>query len=97
MRDPIAIEPGDETHAFGVIVPDLLGCYSAGDTLEEVHANAKESAELWLEAVLEDGGAVPHPSSPEALRREHPEWADWIWSSVEVDVPDKSDRGDRRA
>lgn len=97
MRYPIAIEPGDETHAFGVIVPDLPGCYSAGDTLEEVHANAKESAELWLEAVLEDGGAIPHPSSPEALRREHPERADWIWSAVEVDVPDKSDRGDRRA
>lgn len=48
MRYPIAIEPGDETHAFGVIVPDLPGCYSAGDTLEEAHANAKESAELWL-------------------------------------------------
>ena len=46
MRYPFAIEPGDETHAFGVIVPDLPGCYSAGDTLEEAHANAVESAEL---------------------------------------------------
>lgn len=92
MRYPIAIEPGNETSAFGVIVPDLPGCYSAGDTLEEAHANAKESAQLWLEAVLEDGGTVPRPSSPECLRREHPEWADWIWSAVEVDVPGESDR-----
>lgn len=73
MRYPIAIEPGDETSAFGVIIPDLPGCYSTGDTFEEAHANVKESAELWLEAVLEDGGAVPHPSSPEVLRQEHPE------------------------
>ncbi|WP_301101676.1 type II toxin-antitoxin system HicB family antitoxin [Propionivibrio sp.] len=35
MRYPIAIEPGDETHAFGVAVPDLPGCFSAGDTLDE--------------------------------------------------------------
>ena len=40
MRYPIAIEPGDETSAFGVIIPDLPGCYSAGDTLEEARANA---------------------------------------------------------
>lgn len=76
MHYPIAVEPGDETHAFGVIVPDLPGCYSAGDTLAEAHANAKESIELWLEAVLEDRGSVPQPSAPETLRREHAEWSD---------------------
>ncbi len=97
MRYPIAIEAADETSAFGVIITDLPGCYSAGNTLEEAHANAKESAELWLEAVLEDGGAVPHPSAPEALRQEHQEWADWIWSHVDIDVPGESDRRDRRA
>ena len=35
MRYPIVIEPGGETTAFGVIVPDLPGCFSAGDTLDE--------------------------------------------------------------
>ena len=34
MEYPIAIEPGDKTSAFGVIVPDLPGCYSAGDKSE---------------------------------------------------------------
>ena len=33
MRYPIAIELGDEAQAFGVVVPDLPGCFSAGDTL----------------------------------------------------------------
>lgn len=72
----------------------ILDEYSAGDTLEEAHANAKESAELWLEAVIEDGGSVPQPSAPEALQEAHPEWADWLWSAVEVDVPSKPDRID---
>lgn len=93
MRYTIAIEPGGENHAFGVIVPDLPGCYSAGDTLEEAHSNYQESAELWLEAVLVDGGSVPQPSAPETLRREHPEWADWTCSTVEVDVPKIAGRG----
>lgn len=94
MRYPISIEPGDKTTAFGVIVPDLPGCYSAGDTLEEAHANAKESAELWLEAVLEEGGSVPQPSALEVLKEAHPEWADWLWSAVEVTVPGESERND---
>lgn len=34
MRYPIAIEPGDDTHAWGVVVPDLPGCFSAGTTLD---------------------------------------------------------------
>jgi len=45
MRFPIVIEPGDEQHAFGVVVPDLPGCFSAGDTLDEAIDNAKEAIE----------------------------------------------------
>ena len=43
MRYPIAIETGDDSHAFGVVVPDLPGCFSAGDTLDEAIDNAKEA------------------------------------------------------
>jgi hypothetical protein len=41
MRYPIAIEPGNDTTAFGVIFPDLLGCFSADDTLEVALNSAK--------------------------------------------------------
>ena len=50
MRYPIAIEPGDETSAFSVIVPDLPGCFSAGDTLDEAVTNAEEAAAGWVDA-----------------------------------------------
>ena len=31
MHCPIAIETATDTKAFGVVVPDLPGCLSAGD------------------------------------------------------------------
>lgn len=59
MRYPIVIEPGDETTAFGVVVPDLPGCFSAGDTLDEAITGAEEAAAAWIDATLDVGGAVP--------------------------------------
>jgi predicted RNase H-like HicB family nuclease len=85
MRYPIAIEPGDEKHAFGVVVPDVPGCFSAGDTLDEAISNAKEAIELWLETVIEDGGSVPEPS-PIDRHQANPEFAGWIWAVVDIDL-----------
>ncbi|MGH8760577.1 MAG: type II toxin-antitoxin system HicB family antitoxin, partial [Burkholderiales bacterium] len=59
MHYPIAIETGTDTQAYGVVVPDLPGCFSAGDTLDEAMDNAKEAIELWLEVAIDDGQAVP--------------------------------------
>ena len=61
MRYPIAIEPGDDEHSFGVIVPDLPGCFSAGDTVEEAIANSEEAILLWLEDAFESERDVPDP------------------------------------
>ena len=39
MHCPIAIETGTDTKAFGVVVPDLPGCFSAGDTRDYARGN----------------------------------------------------------
>jgi predicted RNase H-like HicB family nuclease len=58
MKYPIAIEPGNDTNAWGVIVPDLPGCFSAADSgIDEAIDNAKEAIELWIEAALDDNQA----------------------------------------
>ncbi len=44
MRYPIAIETGDKATAFGVVFPDLPGCFSAGDTLDDAMTGAEEAA-----------------------------------------------------
>jgi predicted RNase H-like HicB family nuclease len=84
MRYPIAIEIGTDTTAYGVVVPDLPGCFSAGDTIDEAVAAAEEAAAAWIDATLDAGGAVPAPSSIEALR-ERPEYAGWAFGVVSVD------------
>ena len=55
MRYPVAIEPGTHTEAFGVVVPDLAGCFSAGDTMDEALTNAEEAITAWIEAALDSG------------------------------------------
>ncbi|MGR8933942.1 MAG: type II toxin-antitoxin system HicB family antitoxin [Gammaproteobacteria bacterium] len=94
MRYPIAIETGDEIHAYGVVVPDLPGCFSAGDSLDEAIANAKEAAELWLETVIADGLPIPQASSI-ATHQANPEFAGWVWAVVEVDLSRLSGKAKR--
>ena len=77
MRYPVAIEPGTETTAFGVVVPDLPGCFSAGDTLEEALAAAEEAVAGWVDAALDAGEPVPGPSSLDAVCA-NPEYKGWI-------------------
>ncbi|MTV31162.1 hypothetical protein GJ654_09155 [Rhodoblastus acidophilus] len=84
MRYPIAIEPGTETSAFGVIVPDLPGCFSAGDTLDEAIANAEEAVAAWIDSALDHNQAIPGPSGIERLRAD-PRFAGWILAIVAVD------------
>ncbi len=84
MRYPIVIEPGTECTAWGVVVPDLPGCFSAGDTLEEAMANVEEAAAAWIDATLDAGGIVPAPSPAEAVAR-HPEYQGWILGVVSID------------
>ena len=80
MRYPIAIEPGNDATAWGVVVPDLPGCFSAGDTLEEAMIAAEVAITGWIETALDDGQDIPAPSHIEALRAAHPEFAEWLWA-----------------
>ena len=94
MRYPITIESGDARHAYGVVVPDLPGCFSAGDTLDAALTNAQEAILLHLEGLLEDGMALPKPSTIERLRRKR-EFRGWTWAVVDVDLSQLGDKATR--
>lgn len=94
MHYPIAIETGDVDHAFGVVVPDLPGCFSAGDTLEAAMENAREAIELWLEVAIDDGKPVPEPLPLDQLRKKR-EYRGWTWALVSVDLASLSDKAER--
>ena len=85
MRYPIAIEPGTRRRAWGVVVPDLPGCFSAADSgVDEAIDKAREAISVWIEAAVDAGEAIPVPSSIDALRKS-PDYEGWIWAVVEVD------------
>ena len=86
MWFPIAIELGDAKHAYGVIVPDLPGCFSAGDTMEEAIANAEEAILLHLEDDFAPGNArVPSVSTLADLQARK-EYRGIAWGVVDVDL-----------
>ena len=85
MRYPIALEPGSESTAWGVVVPDLPGCFSAGDTLEQAIVQAEDAITAWIEVAIDAGQDIPAPSDIEALRAAHPEFEGWLWALVKVD------------
>jgi predicted RNase H-like HicB family nuclease len=61
MKYAIAVERGDADHAFGVIVPDLPGSFSAVDTFEQAIDNGREAIELHVEGLLDAGEQLPRP------------------------------------
>jgi predicted RNase H-like HicB family nuclease len=85
MRYPIAIEPATATTAWGVLVPDLPGCFSAGDTMEHAMVQAEDAVTAWIETALDAGQPIPAPSSIEDLRAAHGELKGWLWALVKVD------------
>jgi predicted RNase H-like HicB family nuclease len=95
MRYPIAIELGKEKSAWGVVVPDLPGCFSAADTsLEEAIELAKEAMELWIETAIDEHQEIPAPSSLQDLQKKK-EFKGWTWALVEIDPAFLSDEIER--
>ncbi len=85
MKFIIAIEPRAKTAAFGVVVPDLPGCFSAGDSLDEAIDNAREAIDFHCETLIEDGGDVPAPRSL-AFHQSDRDFKGWVWAVVEVPI-----------
>ncbi|MBS3959265.1 MAG: type II toxin-antitoxin system HicB family antitoxin [Xanthomonadaceae bacterium] len=85
MKFLIAIEPGTDDTAFGVIVPDLPGCFSAGDSLEEAFTNAVEAIDGHVEIMIEDGASLPAPTDPMRHMADHG-FEGMVWGFVDVPV-----------
>jgi len=84
MRYPIAIEPRTDRSDYGVVIPDLPGTFSAGETLEEAIVGAEEAGLAWIDAAIDAGEPIPEPSPLEAIRARS-EFAGWILSLVTID------------
>ena len=61
VRYAVIFEQAD--HNWAAYVPDLPGCITTGNTLEETESNIREAIEGHLKTLREFGDPVPQPTS----------------------------------
>ncbi len=93
MRFPVVIHK-DKGSAYGVTVPDLPGCFSAGDSADEALTNAVEAIECHIEGLLTDGEVLPQAQPIEQYRMKR-EFSGGIWALVDVDLSKLSGKARR--
>ena len=59
IKYAIVIEQG--ANNLSAYVPNLPGCITTGQTVEEIERNIREAIELHLEGMREDGEPIPEP------------------------------------
>ncbi|KAI9133106.1 type II toxin-antitoxin system HicB family antitoxin [Acaryochloris sp. CCMEE 5410] len=84
MQYPVVIHK-DTDSAYGVTVPDLPGCFSAGDTMDEAMSNVVEAIECHVEGLLLEGEDIPLPQ-PMDIYYDNPDYEEGIWGVVSVDL-----------
>jgi predicted RNase H-like HicB family nuclease len=65
MRNYIGLIHKDAHSDFGVSFPDFPGVVTAGKSLDDARAMAEEALAFHVEGMVEDGEAIPGPSSLE--------------------------------
>ena len=59
----LEIVPDKDEGGYVARYPELPGCITVGDTLESVVKNANDAKTEWIAAALEEGVAIPEPTS----------------------------------
>ncbi|MBF0337178.1 MAG: type II toxin-antitoxin system HicB family antitoxin [Nitrospirae bacterium] len=52
-----------DSEGYFAFCPELQGCYTQGDTYEEVLENIKDAIRLHIEDRIENGEEIPQPES----------------------------------
>lgn len=59
----IAPLPAEDGGGFVITFPDLPGCMSDGETIEEAMANGRDAFSAWIAAAIDMGRPVPAPTA----------------------------------
>jgi predicted RNase H-like HicB family nuclease len=84
MRFALALHTDDDVK-YGVTVPDLPGCFSAGDSFDEAIEMAREAIDAHCELLAEKGLDIPSPQ-PLARHQDDPDLAGAVWVVIDVNV-----------
>jgi predicted RNase H-like HicB family nuclease len=70
MADFIALIHKADNSDYGVSFPDFPGCVTAGTTLDDARVMAAEALAFHVDGMIEDGEAIPAPSSLSRIMKE---------------------------
>lgn len=90
MKYPLIIHKDPESD-YGVTIPDLPGCFSAGGTFEEAIINSQEAILTHIEGLLLDDEPIPSPTPIEELRKVIRDES-VVWAIASVDLSELSER-----
>lgn len=85
MEIPVVIHK-DAGSTYGVTVPDIPGCHSWGDTIDDAMKNSKEAIYGHIQTLLELGEPVEITHSAIEDLVGNKEYAGGIWALVDVDL-----------
>jgi predicted RNase H-like HicB family nuclease len=83
------VEDAGAGRAVGIWFPDLPGCFSAGDDVDDALHNAHEALALYAEAEAREGRVLPKPRTISALKSDPaviPDLRDHIVALIELDT-----------
>lgn len=75
MVQYVAIIEDADPDSVSLWFPDLPGCISGGDDVDEALENAPDALEFYAQELAEDGRQLPPPRALEELRA-NPEFAE---------------------
>ena len=88
----IALVHKDPDSCYGVSFPDVPGCTSAGDTLDEALSNAVDALSGHIRLMEADGEATPITRTLEAINAD-PDFVEDMKGAIISAVPLVRDRG----
>lgn len=84
MKFPVVLHK-DADSGYGVIVPDVPGCFSAGPSAAQAFENVKEALSLHYEGLVADGEPLPQVREIDE-HIDNPDYSGGVWGVVEFDV-----------
>ena len=90
---PACFYPCEEKKGYTVIVPDLPGCVSEGDSLADAILMGTDAACGWLLDELEDGNPLPKPTDNHSVSVED----DGIVSLLVLDIDSYAEKYGKNA
>lgn len=84
---PAIFDPDEQNRGYTVTFPDLPGCITEGDTLQEALTNAEEAMALYLEPDYDDDSpSFPKASDIASIFTNKPAFATLVKANVNVDT-----------